>query len=125
VIVVDTPSLGMLSINAIAAANLVINAYRASHVRYFLQRAVLQLLEQLCDLYRDEISVQRLAILLTKVDTSTETLNNISLLSGSYGELILSNRMGLTKELQKSAVTRSVFMKSTSRGVRETPTTGR
>jgi chromosome partitioning protein len=122
VIVVDTPpSLGMLSINAIAAANLIImpivpHMYDiSSSVQYF------KLLEQLCDLYRDEISVQRLAILLTKVDTSTETLNNISLLSGSYGELILSNRMGLTKELQKSASDQiSIYEIDQPRGSRDT-----
>ncbi len=122
VIVVDTPpSLGMLSINAIAAANLIIMPIAphmydiCSSVQYF------KLLEQLCDLYRDQIHVQRLAILLTKVDNSTETLNNIALLNGSYGELILSSRMGLTKELQKSASDQiSIYEIDQPRGSRDT-----
>lgn len=90
--------------NAIAAANLIImpivpHMYDiSSSVQYF------RILEQVCALYEREINVQRLNILLTKVDASTETLNNIAVINGAYGELIFaSNRMGLTKELQKSA----------------------
>jgi chromosome partitioning protein len=122
IIVIDTPpSLGMLSINAIAAASLIImpivpHMYDiSSSVQYF------KLLGQVCALYEREINVQRLNILLTKVDTSTETLNNIAVLNGAYGELILSNRMGLTKELQKSASDQiSIYEIDQPRGSRDT-----
>ncbi len=122
VVVVDTPpSLGMLSLNAIAAASLIImpivpHMYDiSSSVQYF------RILEQICALYEREINVQRLAILLAKVDTSTETLNNIAVINGAYGELILSNRMGLTKELQKSASDQvSIYEIDQPRGSRDT-----
>lgn len=122
VIVVDTPpSLGMLSLNAIAAATLIImpivpHMYDiASSIQYF------HILEQVCALYEREINVQRLNLLLTKVDNSTETLNNIAVINGAYGELILSNRMGLTKELQKSASDQvSIYEIDQPRGSRDT-----
>jgi chromosome partitioning protein len=122
VIVVDTPpSLGMLALNAIAAANLILmpivpHMYDiSSSVQYF------RILEQVCALYEREINVQRLNILLTKVDASTETLNNIAVINGAYGELILSNRMGLTKELQKSASDQlSIYEIDQPRGSRDT-----
>ena len=122
IIVVDTPpSLGMLSINAISAANLIImpvvpHMYDiSSSVQYF------KILEQVCELYEQEINVQRLNILLTKVDNSTETLNNIAVINGAYGELILSSRMGATKELQKSASDQiSIYEIDQPRGSRDT-----
>jgi chromosome partitioning protein len=122
IIVVDTPpSLGILSLNAIAAANLIVmpivpHMYDiSSSVQYF------RILEQVCALYEREINVQRLSILLTKVDTSTETLNNIAVINGAYGELLLSNRMGLTKELQKSASDQvSIYEIDQPRGSRDT-----
>jgi len=122
VIVVDTPpSLGMLALNAIAAANLILmpivpHMYDiSSSVQYF------RILEQVCALYEREINVQRLNILLTKVDAGTETLNNIAVINGAYGELILSNRMGLTKELQKSASDQlSIYEIDQPRGSRDT-----
>ncbi len=122
IIVIDTPpSLGMLSLNAIAAANLIVmpivpHMYDiSSSVQYF------RILEQICALYEQEINVQRLSILLTKVDSSTETLNNIAVINGAYGELLLSNRMGLTKELQKSASDQvSIYEIDQPRGSRDT-----
>jgi len=122
IIVIDTPpSLGMLSLNAIAAANLIVmpiipHMYDiSSSVQYF------RILEQICALYEREINVQRLNILLTKVDNTTETLNNIAVINGAYGELILSNRMGLTKELQKSASDQvSIYEIDQPRGSRDT-----
>ena len=121
-IVIDTPpSLGMLSLNAIAAANLIVmpiipHMYDiSSSVQYF------RILEQICALYEREINVQRLNILLTKVDNTTETLNNIAVINGAYGELILSSRMGLTKELQKSASDQvSIYEIDQPRGSRDT-----
>ncbi len=121
-VVIDTPpSLGMLSINAITAATLIImpvvpHMYDiSSSVQYF------KILEQLCELYADEMNVQRLAILLTKVDNSTETLNNIAVINGAYGELILSNRMFATKEVQKSASDQlTIYEIDQPRGSRET-----
>ena len=54
-------------------------------------------------------------------DASTETLNNIAVINGAYGELILSNRMGLTKELQKSASDQlSIYEIDQPRGSRDT-----
>ena len=122
IIVVDTPpSLGMLSLNAIAAASLIVmpivpHMYDiSSSVQYF------RILEQVCALYEREINVQRLSILLTKVDAGTETLNNIAVINGAYGELLLSNRMGLTKELQKSASDQvSIYEIDQPRGSRDT-----
>jgi len=121
-IVVDTPpSLGMLSVNAICAAHLIImpivpHMYDlSSSIQYF------KILEELSSLYEREIHVERLAILLTRADQSTETLNNIGLINGAYGELILSNRMGLTKELQKSASDQlSIYEIDQPRGSRDT-----
>ncbi len=111
----------MLALNAIAAANLIVmpivpHMYDiSSSVQYF------RILEQICALYEQEINVQRLNILLTKVDASTETLNNIAVINGAYGELILSNRMGLTKELQKSASDQlSIYEIDQPRGSRDT-----
>ena len=122
IVVMDTPpSLGMLSLNAIAAANLILmpivpHMYDiSSSVQYF------RILEQLCALYEREINVQRLSILLTKVDAGTETLNNIAVINGAYGELLLSNRMCLTKELQKSASDQvSIYEIDQPRGSRDT-----
>lgn len=122
IIVIDTPpSLGMLSINSIAAANLIIMPVAphmydiSSSVQYF------KILEQVCELYEKEINVQRLNILLTKVDSSTETMNNIAVINGAYGELILSSRMGMTKELQKSASDQiSIYEIDQPRGSRDT-----
>jgi chromosome partitioning protein len=121
-VVIDTPpALGMLSINAICAANMIIMPITphmydiSSSIQYF------KILEELCNLYGREINVSRLSILLTKVDNTTETMNNIAVLNGSYGELILNNRMGLTKELQKSASDQlSVYEIDTPRGSRDT-----
>lgn len=122
IIVIDTPpSLGMLSLNSIAAANLIIMPVAphmydiSSSVQYF------KILEQICELYEKEINVQRLNILLTKVDNSTETMNNIAVINGAYGELILSSRMGMTKELQKSASDQiSIYEIDQPRGSRDT-----
>lgn len=122
IIVIDTPpSLGMLSLNSIAAANLIIMPVAphmydiSSSVQYF------KILEQICELYEKEINVQRLNVLLTKVDNSTETMNNIAVINGAYGELILSSRMGMTKELQKSASDQiSIYEIDQPRGSRDT-----
>jgi len=49
------------------------------------------------------------------------TLNNIAVINGAYGELLLSNRMGLTKELQKSASDQvSIYEIDQPRGSRDT-----
>lgn len=121
-IVVDTPpALGMLSINAISAANLIIMPISphmydiSSSVQYF------KILAQVCELYEEEINVERLAILLTKVDNSPETMRNIAVISGAYGELLLSNQMGQTKELQKSASDQlTIYEIEQPRGSKET-----
>jgi chromosome partitioning protein len=121
-IVVDTPpALGMLSINAIAAANLIIMPISphmydiSSSVQYF------KILAQVCELYEEEINVERLALLLTKVDNTPETMRNIAVISGAYGELLLSNRMGQTKELQKSASDQmTIYEIEQPRGSKET-----
>jgi chromosome partitioning protein len=121
-IIVDTPpALGMLSINAIAAANLIIMPISphmydiSSSVQYF------KILAQVCELYEEEINVERLAILLTKVDNSPETMRNIAVISGAYGELLLSNHMGQTKELQKSASDQlTIYEIEQPRGSKET-----
>jgi chromosome partitioning protein len=122
VIVIDTPpALGMLSINAIAASDLLImpivpHMYDISSSIHFFK-----LLTQLSELHSEEINVQRLAILLTKVDQSTETYNNIELIRRTYGDLLLSNRMGLTRELQKTASDMvTIYETEQPRGSRET-----
>jgi chromosome partitioning protein len=121
-VAVDTPpALNRLSVNSICAANLIIMPITphmydiSSSIQYF------RILEEVCNVYGPEINVNRLSILLTKVDNSTETMNNIALLNGAYGELVLNSRMGLTKELQKSASDQlSIYEIETPRGSRDT-----
>lgn len=122
IIVVDTPpSMSMLTLNAIAAANIIImplvpHMYDlTSSVQYF------KVLDQMCDLFEKHIKAQRLNILLTKCDSSTETSNTIAIIDRAYGEIMLRSRMGTTRELLKAGNDQlSIYEISQPRGSRET-----
>ena len=123
IIVVDTPpALGMLSLNAIAAANLLIipiepHMYSlGSSVQYF------RILRDVIRRHRDSIQVQRINMLLTRVDEqSPETQGVIKLLTSAYGGMCLSNPMPLTRELQRAATDHlGLYEIEQPRGSRET-----
>ncbi len=123
IIVVDTPpALGMLSLNAIAAANLLIIPIEphmyglGSSVQYF------RILRDVIRRHRDSIQVQRINMLLTRVDEqSPETQGVIKLLTSAYGGMCLSNPMPLTRELQRAATDHlGLYEIEQPRGSRET-----
>ena len=123
VIVVDTPpALGMLSLNAIAAANLLIipiepHMYSlGSSVQYF------RILRDVIRRHRDSIGVQRINMLLTRVDEqSPETQGVIKLLASAYGGMCLTNHMPLSRELQRVATDHlGLYEIEQPRGARET-----
>lgn len=122
-VVIDTPpALGMLSLNAIAAANLLVipiepHMYSlGSSVQYF------RILRDVIRRYRDSIAVQRIIMLLTRVDEqSPETQGVIKLLTSAYGGMCLSNHMPLTRELQRAATDHmGLYEIESPRGSRET-----
>ncbi len=123
IVVVDTPpALGMLSLNAIAAANLLIIPIEphmfslGSSVQYF------RILRDVISRHRDSIGVQRVNMLLTRVDeNSPETQGVIKLLTSAYGGMCLSNHMSLSRELQRAATDHvGLYEIEQPRGSRET-----
>lgn len=123
IIVVDTPpALGMLSLNAIAAANLLIipiepHMYSlGSSVQYF------RILRDVIRRHRDSIGVQRIHMLLTRVDEqSPETQGVIKLLVSAYGGMCLASHMPLSRELQRVATDHlGLYEIEQPRGARET-----
>lgn len=123
IIVVDTPpALGMLSLNAIAAANLLIipiepHMYSlGSSVQYF------RILRDVIRRHRDSIGVQRIHMLLTRVDEqSPETQGVIKLLVSAYGGMCLASHMSLSRELQRVATDHlGLYEIEQPRGARET-----
>ena len=121
-IVMDTPpALGMLSLNAIAAADMILmpitpNFYDiASSVQYFA------ILSQLASTYVNALRVRQLSLLMTRTDSSPETRTNMSLLNQAYGEFLLTNRMPQTRELQRATGDQmSLYEIEVPRGARET-----
>ncbi len=121
-IVMDTPpALGMLSLNAIAAADMILmpitpNFYDiASSVQYFA------ILSQLASTYASALRVRQLTLLMTRTDSAPETRTNISLLNKAYGEFLLTNRMPQTRELQRATGDQmSLYEIEAPRGARET-----
>lgn len=121
-IVIDTPpALGMLSLNAIAAADMILmpitpNFYDiASSVQYFA------ILSQLASTYVNALRVRQLSLLMTRTDSSPETRTNMSLLNQAYGEFLLTNRMPQTRELQRATGDQmSLYEIEVPRGARET-----
>lgn len=123
IIIVDTPpALGMLSLNAIAAANLLIipiepHMYSlGSSVQYF------RILRDVIRRHREAIGVQRITMLLTRVDEqSPETQGVLKLITSAYGGMCLSNHMPLTRELQRSGTDHiGLYEVEQPRGSRET-----
>jgi chromosome partitioning protein len=120
--VIDTPpALGMLSLNAIAAADMILmpitpNFYDiASSVQYF------SILSQLASAYTDLLRVRQLSLLMTRTDSSAETRGAIALLNKAYGEFLLTNRMPQTRELQRATGDQmSLYEIEVPRGARET-----
>jgi chromosome partitioning protein len=121
-IVMDTPpALGMLSLNAIAAADMILmpitpNFYDiASSVQYFA------IVSQLASTYANALRVRQLSLLMTRADNSPETRTNITLLNKAYGEFLLTNRMPQTRELQRATGDQmSLYEIEVPRGARET-----
>jgi chromosome partitioning protein len=121
-IVMDTPpALGMLSLNAIAAADMILmpitpNFYDiASSVQYFA------ILSQLASTYASALQVRQLTLLMTRTDSAPETRTNITLLNKAYGEFLLTNRMPQTRELQRATGDQmSLYEIEAPRGARET-----
>ena len=121
-IVMDTPpALGMLSLNAIAAADMILmpitpNFYDiASSVQYFA------IVSQLASTYANALRVRQLSLLMTRTDSAPETRTNITLLNKAYGEFLLTNRMPQTRELQRATGDQmSLYEIEVPRGARET-----
>lgn len=121
-IVMDTPpALGMLSLNAIAAADMILmpitpNFYDiASSVQYFA------IVSQLAGTYAQVLRVRQLSLLMTRTDSAPETRGNIALLNKAYGEFLLTNRMPQTRELQRATGDQmSLYEIEIPRGARET-----
>ena len=121
-IVMDTPpALGMLSLNAIAAADMILmpitpNFYDiASSVQYFA------IVSQLASTYANVLRVRQLSLLMTRTDSSPETRTNMTLLNKAYGEFLLTNRMPQTRELQRATGDQmSLYEIEVPRGARET-----
>lgn len=121
-IVMDTPpALGMLSLNAIAAADMILmpitpNFYDiASSVQYFA------IVSQLASTYANVLKVRQLSLLMTRTDSAPETRTNITLLNKAYGEFLLTNRMPQTRELQRATGDQmSLYEIEVPRGARET-----
>lgn len=120
-IVIDTPpALGMLSINSISAADYLVvpmTPYMydiASSVNYF--RIIEDLAAQLGDL-----PAQRMSVLITKHDGSSDSNAAARMIVGAYGELVLHHHMMLTAEMHKSSSDMlTVYEQATPRGSRET-----
>lgn len=121
-IVMDTPpALGMLSLNAIAAADMILmpitpNFYDiASSVQYFA------IVSQLASTYANALRVKQLSLLMTRTDSAPETRTNMTLLNKAYGEFLLTNRMPQTRELQRATGDQmSLYEIEIPRGARET-----
>jgi chromosome partitioning protein len=121
-IVMDTPpALGMLSLNAIAAADMILmpitpNFYDiASSVQYFA------IVSQLASTYANALRVRQLSLLMTRTDSAPETRTNMTLLNKAYGEFLLTNRMPQTRELQRATGDQmSLYEIEVPRGARET-----
>jgi chromosome partitioning protein len=121
-IVMDTPpALGMLSLNAIAAADMILmpitpNFYDiASSVQYFA------IVSQLASTYANALRVRQLSLLMTRTDSAPETRTNMTLLNKAYGEFLLTNRMPQTRELQRATGDQmSLYEIEAPRGARET-----
>jgi len=121
-IVIDTPpALGMLSLNAIATADMILmpitpNFYDiASSIQYFA------ILSQLASTYASALRVRQLTLLMTRTDSAPETRTNISLLNKAYGEFQLHNQMPQTRELQRATGDQmSLYEIEVPRGARET-----
>lgn len=121
-IVIDTPpALGMLSLNAIAAADMILmpitpNFYDiASSVQYF------SIVSQLASTYASLLRIRQLSLLMTRTDSAPETRTNMTLLNKAYGEFLLTNRMPQTRELQRATGDQmSLYEIEAPRGARET-----
>lgn len=104
VIVIDTPpSLGVLSLNTIAAASIMVMPIApqmfeiGSSVKYF------EILSTVLGHYGSEITPEMLAILMTKVDSREATERHLQQLQVCFGEMIMSSMMGKSEAFQKAS----------------------
>ncbi len=121
IIVLDTPpSMGMLAGNALSAADIVIAPLvphrfdLASSAIFFRQLGQLAL--------AGATQLQRLAVLINRVDPGRDVETHIGLIERIYGGLILPARMGTTAELEKASADHfpSIYDIIQPRGSRET-----
>lgn len=120
IIVIDTPpALGMLSINSILAADYLVVPIPpmmydiSSSVQYF------RILADLSEL--QSMRIKRLNILISRHDGSQDANRAVRMITGTYGEYVLSNFMMQTAEIPKSAADmQSIYEIDVPRGSRET-----
>lgn len=103
VIVVDTPpSLGVLSLNTIAAASIMIMPIApqmfeiGSSIKYF------EILSTVLGHYGGQINPEMLAILMTKVDSREATERHLQQLQVCFEGMILDSMMGKSEAFQKA-----------------------
>ncbi len=102
-IVIDTPpSLGVLSLNTITAASIMVMPIAprmfeiGSSVKYF------EILSTVLRHYGSLVSPEKLAILLTKVDTRETTLQHLQQLRVCFSGMIMHATMGKSEAFQKA-----------------------
>lgn len=120
-IVLDTPpSMGMLAANALSAADIVISPL-VPH-RFDLASSAI-FFRQLGRLAQGGATrIQRLGVLITRIDPGRDVENHIGIIERIYGGIILQARMGTTAELEKASADdfASIYDISQPRGSRET-----
>ena len=103
VIVIDTPpSLGVLSLNTITAASIMVMPIAprmfeiGSSIKYF------EILSTVLSHYGGLISPEKLSILLTKVDSRETTQQHLQQLAVCFDDLIMQATMGKSEAFQKT-----------------------
>jgi chromosome partitioning protein len=103
VIVIDTPpSLGVLSLNTITAASIMVMPIAprmfeiGSSIKYF------EILSTVLSHYGGLISPEKLSILLTKVDSRETTQQHLQQLAVCFDDLIMRATMGKSEAFQKT-----------------------
>ncbi len=106
VIVIDTPpSLGVLSLNTIASASIVVMPTTPTMFDVSSTAKYFEIMQSLLRNYSKVINPEAILILLTKLNENpTPTMNRmLQQFSVCYGELMMQSRMGVTDEFNKAA----------------------